>query len=166
MTKRTKIRGLSVKWIKKIGVFRAKMAKNFSTFRKICHEMQKWGVFEWQRCVRVFRCQRSLLTIGGHWVKGGKNGGLSVKVSEKKYGLFGGTWRISQSWVPPRAKSHLSHLVHIHKVKIQPWSTFVHYLDMSVHCQRSLFCIHNHMNQLCSRSLRFHRNYLHLSHIH
>ena len=34
---------------------------------------------------------RSLLKIGGHWVKVGKNGGLSVKASEKKWGLFGGT---------------------------------------------------------------------------
>ena len=32
----------------------------------------------------------------GHWVKVGKNGGLSVKAS-KKEGLFGGIWRVTQS---------------------------------------------------------------------
>ena len=31
---------------------------------------------------------RSLLKIGGHWVKVGKNGGLSVKVSKKKSRVF------------------------------------------------------------------------------
>ena len=46
----------------KIGAFRAKMAKNLSTFRQIC---------------------RNLLKIAGHWVKVGKNGGLSVKAREK-----------------------------------------------------------------------------------
>ena len=38
------------------------MAKNFSTFRQKCRNFRK---------------------IGGHWVKVGKNGGLSVKASEK-----------------------------------------------------------------------------------
>ena len=43
------------------------MAKNFSTFRQKCRNFRK---------------------IGGHWVKIDKNGGLSVKASEKKVGSF------------------------------------------------------------------------------
>ena len=67
VTKRTKIGGLSVKCIKKIGAFRAKMAKIFSTFRQKCRNFRK---------------------IGGHWVKLGKNVGLSVKARGKKVGSF------------------------------------------------------------------------------
>ena len=48
-----------------------------------------------------FSVTRVLLKIGGHRVNVGKNGGLSVKVSEKMYGLFGGTWHVTQSCVPP-----------------------------------------------------------------
>ena len=43
------------------------MAKNFSTFRQKCQSFRK---------------------TGGHWVKVGKNGGLSVKASKKKVGSF------------------------------------------------------------------------------
>ena len=45
-----------------------------------------WGVLRGLGVSKM--CQgllvtRSLLKIGGHWVKVGKNGGLSVKVSKK-----------------------------------------------------------------------------------
>ena len=35
---------------------------------------------------------RSLLKIGGHWVKVGKNKGLLVKVSKKKKKKIGSFW--------------------------------------------------------------------------
>ena len=40
---------------------------------------------------------RNLLKTGGHGVKVGKSGGLKVKASKKKVGLFGGTLRVTQS---------------------------------------------------------------------
>ena len=78
-----KNRGSFSEMHQKIGAFRAKMVKNFSTFRQKCRNFRK---------------------IGGHWVKVGKNGGLLVKASKKKVGSF--WWHMARnpklSAPPPR----------------------------------------------------------------
>ena len=99
VTKRTK-NGSFSEMHQKIGAFRAKMAQNLKHFLKyvkifenqiFCQKLSHvWLLNTKMRGLWVTKmCQglsvtRSLLKIGGHWVKVGKNGGLSVNVSEKK----------------------------------------------------------------------------------
>ena len=44
--------------------------------------MRKWGVFEWQDVSGSFG-DKEFVKNKGHWVKVGKNGGLSEKAREK-----------------------------------------------------------------------------------
>ena len=101
---------------KKIGAFRAKMTKKFSTFLPICQNFRKNPFFSpklslvWLLNVKMRglsvpkMCQdlsvtKSLLKIiGGHWVKDGQTPGVKMGVFRWKWakkkvkGLFGGTW--------------------------------------------------------------------------
>ena len=95
-----KKRGFFSEMHQKIGAFRAwKWAKISQHFVKFV-EIFKKSNFLAENCHLTIKCKngglwvskmcqglsvtRSLLKIGGHWVKVGKNGGLSVKASEKK----------------------------------------------------------------------------------
>ena len=102
MTKRTKIEGLSVKCIKKLGLSGAKWPKISQHFVKFVEILEKSNFLPLIVSLTIKcknegsltkMCQgllvtRSLLKIGSQWVKVGKNGGLSVKVSKKKVGCF------------------------------------------------------------------------------
>ena len=107
-----KNRGSFSEMHKKIGAFRAKMAKNFSTFRQICQNFRKnpiccrklslvWLLHAKIRDLWMTKmCQglsvtRSLLKIGGHWVKVGKNRGSFGESERKKVGTF--SWYMARN---------------------------------------------------------------------
>ena len=61
------------------------------------HKISKMrGLLVTKMC-RGLSVTRTLLKMGGHWVKVGKNGGLLVKASKKSRVFFGGTWCVTQS---------------------------------------------------------------------
>ena len=120
--KKHKNRGSFSEMHQKIGTFRAKMSKNFSTFRQICQAFWKNQFFCWKlslvwllnakmRGLWVTKmCQglsvtRSLLKIGGHWVKVDKKWGSFSESAQKKVGSF--WWHMARNpkLSPPGQKS-------------------------------------------------------------